>query len=477
MDLLDDAVLGRGADHPRLCRGVATRDRPVAAPARREVRARLGQQRAAGRKRVGHADGEGGRGRAAMAGAVGAAACRLQRRQPARHQSRQYRQPGGPAHLEAQPGGDPVLRCARGDCWRDGQRVRAGQALVELDPTISTAEAVQAQKALQTALLDAARGRAILSALDGHGLAFVAPSGTPPDVAATQLALALAQLANIQATAGTHRADQQASIAARAEARIQAAKLTETLPLLDEQIAANEQLLAKGYVSKLKVIEMRRQRLAAARDRDAAIETANKATAQMAGAGSDIVQGNAEARARVLTELAKAESDAKLRREELAKAVQKSSLQTLVSPVSGTVSQLAIHTVGGVVEATKPVMVIVPDGGVLVADVKILNRDVGFVKVGQAVAVKLEAFPFTRYGALPGKIQSVGSDAVEDEKLGLVYPAKVSLDGRSRLGRKGNVRASVGMQITADIRTGRRTILSYLMSPIDEASQEAGRER
>jgi hemolysin D len=360
---------------------------------------------------------------------------------------------------------------------RDGQRVRAGQALVELDPTISTAEAVQAQKALETAELDAARGRAILSALDGRGLAFTPPPGTSATVAATQLDLARAQLADIEATALIHHAERQASIAARREAQIQAAKLTETLPLLDEQIAANEQLLAKGYVSKLRVIEMRRQRLATARDRDAAIETANKAAAQMAGAGSGMAQGNAEARARVLADLAKAEADAKLRREELAKATQKSSLQTLTSPVDGLVSQLALHTIGGVVEAAKPVMVIVPDGGALVADVKILNRDVGFVHVGQPVAVKLEAFPFTRYGALAGKIQSVGSDAVEDEKLGLVYPARVALDRVSTSGRGKLVKAAVGMQVTADVRTGRRSILSYLLSPIDEAAQQAGRER
>jgi len=359
----------------------------------------------------------------------------------------------------------------------DGEHVRAGQTLVQLDPTISTAEAIQAQKALEAVLLDVARGRAILSALDGHGLAFVAPAGTPADVAAIQIALARAQLSDIQSTAGGHRADQQALIAARAEAQIQAAKLTETLPLLDQQIAANEQLLSKGYVSKLKVIEMRRQRLSSARDRDAALQTAAKASAQLAGAGSSITQGNAAARARLLSDLAKAESDARLRREELAKATQKSSLQNLVSPVAGTVTQLAVHTVGGVVEATKPVMVIVPDGDQLIADVKILNRDVGFVHVGQPVAVKLEAFPFTRYGALPGRILSLGSDAIEDEKLGLVYPARVVLDRPAASQRGGTIKAAVGMQVTADVRTGRRSILSYLLSPIDEAAQEAGRER
>ncbi|QDX25063.1 HlyD family type I secretion periplasmic adaptor subunit [Sphingomonas suaedae] len=360
---------------------------------------------------------------------------------------------------------------------REGQYVRAGQALVELDPTISTAEAAQARKALETALLDAARGRAILSGLDGHGFAFVPPAGTPSQVVATQFALARAQLENIRASAITHRAERDAAMSTLGEARVQAIKLTETLPLLDEQIKANELLLAKGYVSKLKVIEMRRQRLAVARDRDIAIQTANKAAAQMAGARGSVVQSEAEARARVLVDLVKAEADAKLRLEELSKATKRSSLQTLVSPVDGTVSQLAIHTLGGVVEATKPVMVIVPKGGRLVADVKILNRDVGFIEVGQSVAVKLEAFPFTRYGTLQGRIESLGSDAIEDEALGLVYPARISLDSPRSPVRHAKIKPNVGMRVTVDVRTGRRSILSYLISPIDQTAQEAGRER
>ncbi|PNB45804.1 HlyD family type I secretion periplasmic adaptor subunit, partial [Pseudomonas sp. FW305-130] len=90
---------------------------------------------------------------------------------------------------------------------------------------------------------------------------------------------------------------------------------------------------------------------------------------------------------------------------------------------------------------------------------KILNRDVGFVRVGQPVAIKLEAFPFTQYGTLPGRIESLGSDAIEDEKLGLVYPARVAL-GRAQMSRSNTLRANVGMQVVADIRTGRRTILS-----------------
>jgi hemolysin D len=359
---------------------------------------------------------------------------------------------------------------------RDGTKVRRGQPLIALDPTVSGAEAEQAKQALEAAELDAARARAVLSALDGQGLRFVAPPGTPADVAQTQAQLARAELAGIEASTLGGNADTRVASAARAEAQVQAAKLTETLPLLDEQIAANEALLAKGYVSKLRVIEMRRQRLSAARDRDMALETIRKASAQMASAGSGASQTRAEARARILTNLAKAESEATVRREELVKSAQRSTLQQLLSPVDGSVAQLAVHTIGGVVEPAKPVMIIVPQGSNLVVEARLLNRDVGFVRVGQSVAVKLEAFPFTRHGTIEGRIESIGSDAVNDEKLGPVFPVRIRL----LCGNAGKALCSQitpGMAATADVRTGRRSILSYLMSPIDEARLEAGRER
>ena len=356
---------------------------------------------------------------------------------------------------------------------REGQRVRAGQPLVELDPTVSTAEAAQAGKALETAQLDVARAQAVLRGLDGHDLAFRAPAGTAPAVAATQAALAHAELDEILAATAGHASDSQAATSARREALGQATKLEETLPLIDQELAANEELFAKGYVSKLHIYEIRRQRLTSLRDRDIALTTADRAGHQMMAARSQANQSRAEARSRILGDLAKAEAEANLRQEELSKASRRSSLQQLLSPVDGTIAQLAIHTVGGVVEPAKPIMIVVPRGGPLVAEVKLLNRDAGFVRVGQAVALKLDAFPFTRYGTLRGKIESVSSDATEDEKLGLVYTARI------RLSRPTNavVRPVSGMAVTADVRTGERSILSYLISPIDEARQEAAHER
>lgn len=360
---------------------------------------------------------------------------------------------------------------------KDGQYVRKGQPLIELDPTVSSADVTQAQKALETARLDVARDRAILSALDGRGLHFLPPVGTSPDVANTQAQLARAQLSEIEAGMAGSSADARAAGSARNEALVQAAKLNETLPLIDEQLEANETLLAKGYVSKLKVIEMRRQRLAAIRDRDIALQTANRSTAQMASAGSGAARNRAEGRARILGDLARAESEARQRAEELVKASQRSSLQRLLSPVDGMVAQLGVHTIGGVVEATRPLMVIVPRGGSLVVEGKLLNKDAGFVREGQPVAVKLEAFPFTRHGTIGGVIENLGSDTVDDEKLGAVYPVRVRLDCGAVNSGGLCARISAGMAATADIRIGRRSIFSYLVSPINEARLEAGRER
>lgn len=359
----------------------------------------------------------------------------------------------------------------------DGQQVRKGQVLVELDPTATAADTAQARSALQSAQLDVARANAVLRALDGHGLSFASPEGTPPEVVATQQALALAEWRALEASIDGRGSDRSAATAARNEAATQVAKLNETIPLIDEQLAAYEDLLAKGYAPKLKVIELRRQRLATIRDRDAALETERKAAAQLAGAGSNVLQSRAEARAKVLGDLAKAQADAALKQEELVKTEQRSRMQQLIAPVDGTVAQLAIHTVGGVVEPAKPIMVIVPRGGSLVAEVKLLNKDAGFVHQGQIVAIKFEAFPFTRYGTVPGHVETIGSDAIEDEKLGLVYTARIRLD-RDTIYREGTLLAlGPGMALTADIRTGTRSIISYLISPIDQTRQEAGRER
>lgn len=359
----------------------------------------------------------------------------------------------------------------------DGDHVAKGQPLVLLDPTVSGAETAQAQAAWETAAFEAARVQAVLDAIDGKGFRFRPPAGVTPSAAPVQEALARAALADMRAAITARSAAIAVAGADIAAARADAAKLTETLPLLDAQLDANEQLLAKGYVSRLKVIEMRRQRIAQIHDRDAAIETLRRADATRRGAASDVARTRTELRAQLLDQLVKARAEAELRAAELVKARQRGGYQVLRAPVAGTVGQLALHTEGGVVEAAKPIMTVVPEAGGLMAEVKLLNRDAGFVRRGQPVALKLEAFPFARYGTVPGRVVSISPDAVEDEKMGLVYIVRIAID-RTVIDRAGErVRLAPGLSATADIVTGSRSYLSYLTSPIAEAGRTALRER
>lgn len=360
---------------------------------------------------------------------------------------------------------------------RNGDQVRTGQALLDLDPTLTGADLAQAEKALAAAELEIARNRAIADALSGKGLRFLAPPGTPPDVAETQRRLIAAQLAEIEATTAGLNAARISALSDAGAARAQVAKLSDTVPLLDRQIVSMNRLDAKGYAPGARLIELQRQRRLEAGERDVALSQITRGQAEARKFDAQTREAREQARRGALAELAKAEADAILRREEVTKARQRSRFQRLVSSVDGTVQQLEAHTIGGVIEPAKPLMVIVPSSVRLEVQARILNKDVGFIRTGQNASVKLEAFPFTRYGAVPGRVRAISRDAVQDKDLGLIYIATITLD-RSHVDADGRRYAlSPGLAATVDVRTGTRSIISYLLSPLQSTVSQAGRER
>ena len=141
------------------------------------------------------------------------------------------------------------------------------------------------------------------------------------------------------------------------------------------------------------------------------------------------------------------------------------------------VQQLSAHTVGGVVMEGQAIMVIAPEKSSLEVETLVANKDIGFVRADQQVVVKVESFPYTRYGYLTGKVKSISLDAVENEQLGLVFAALISLDDDTLIidGRK--VRLGPGMNITAEIKTGKRRVIDYLLSPLRTKTEESLRER
>ena len=146
-----------------------------------------------------------------------------------------------------------------------------------------------------------------------------------------------------------------------------------------------------------------------------------------------------------------------------------------------SIQQLAVHSVGGVVTPAQPLMIVVPDSAdgaaTVTAEISIANQDIGFVNPGQAAEVKLETFPYTKYGTVKAKVDIVTADAVTDEKKGSYYPATITLAQADMLIDGKRVKLSPGMNITAEIKTGKRRVIEYLMSPVQRAGSESLRER
>jgi hemolysin D len=155
----------------------------------------------------------------------------------------------------------------------------------------------------------------------------------------------------------------------------------------------------------------------------------------------------------------------------------RSKLLKLTSPVEGTVQQLDVHTIGGVVAAAKPLMQIVPKDDRVLVEAFLENKDIGFVEVGQIAAVKIDTFEYTKYGTISGKVTTVSRDAIVDEKKGLIYSITITLDTNTIAVKGKEVPLSPGMSANVEIKTGDRRIIEYVLSPVLQHKRESLNER
>jgi hemolysin D len=328
------------------------------------------------------------------------------------------------------------------------------------------------------AQVDAARSQALLAGLAGRPAVFTPPAGLPSHVADNQRLLIASRLDELRSKVIALRQQAAEAEATGAGARAEVARLRDTLPFLADRAQRRQSLVDKGYASKIIQSEIDQQLVDHQRQIAVQTQNARRATASIAGVAAQIAEARAQATREVLADLSKAEADIRLAREEMTKADQKSRLQLVRAPVDGVVQQLAVYSEGAVLKPADPILVVVPSDAELVIEAQVLNRDIGFVKVGQPVTVKLEAYPFTRYGTLEGRLVRISRDAIQDEKLGPVYQARVAVDGRKPGGKlEEGIALAPGLQATAEIRTSDRRVIDYLLSPIERRLVEAGRER
>lgn len=362
---------------------------------------------------------------------------------------------------------------------RDGAKVSAGQILIELDATDATADTDRVANDLTTAKLQAMRARALLAAyITTNTLPRLgALSGIAPIRLRAEQRLLEGQYSEYRAKLSQLDAD-----IAKREAELQAtrellAKLERTAPIARQRADDYKNLLTQNFVSKHGYLEREQQRI----EQEADLASLGSKTTELSAALLETTQQRraltAEAKRIALDTLNEAEQKIVSATQELIKAEQHGKLLRLTAPVSGTVQQLAVHTVGGVVTPAQPLMIIVPQEQSLEVEAFIENKDIGFVFAGQDAEVKIETFPFTKYGTIPAKVLDVSSDAINDEKRGLVYSARVRLARSTVQLEHKTVNLSPGMAATAEIKTGRRRVIEYFLSPLMQYKDESLRER
>lgn len=231
--------------------------------------------------------------------------------------------------------------------------------------------------------------------------------------------------------------------------KIQLNRLREQLAelnALQSQAEAYKKLLAQQYASQMQYLE------------------AERARAQK-------VQEHA-------ADLSQAETRAHSLSMELNKAETRASQQFLTTPIDGVVQQLSVHTVGGVVTPAQQLMVIAPQEGGLEIEAWVENKDIGFVSENQEAEIKVESFPFTRYGTIDGRVLTLSGDAVPLEKTGLFYSARISMASTTMfIDNDKEITLTPGMNVSVEIKTGQRRLIEYFLSPLLRDVKEAARER
>lgn len=358
---------------------------------------------------------------------------------------------------------------------RDGQAVKAGDVLVALDPTVSLADTERLQRDWAEAKADVER----LEALAAGKERMADDLAIPADVRSNQQAL----LANRQLELRTRLSALEADVVRRqADREAIATNLTQlkrSVDLVRKRHEMRQELARTGHIAEVALIDTQLE--LANQERELAVQAQRLAesSAALNAAQQQKALAQAEFRSRVTGELVDATKKRDGLQKELVKAQQRSELQVLKAPIDGVVQQLAVFTVGGVVTQAQVLMTIVPPSESLEVEAKVLNRDIGQIRVGQRVINKIETFDFTRYGYIEGEVLWVGTDAVVDQRIGPYYPVRIQLASTQTPnivhGHKGHVTA--GMSVTSDIRIGERRMLEYFLAPLMRYKEESLRER
>ena len=382
----------------------------------------------------------------------------------------------------------------------EGQHIKAGQVLMRMDTTLTEADG----KTLES---DTRGKRITLRRIDAElaGHSFAKQPGDPDELYTQTLAQYRANRVAYETALSQERSlydKAQSDLSAAEEIRT---KLLKTLPHYRQQDEAYEKLAKDGFVSKIMATDKAREHIEKEQDFKSQESLIRSAQASLAQSSRRLAQITADYRRQLQTERADIEDKLDKSQGELAKQQYRRNLHELKAPQEcggataeqpGTsptlggciVKDLATHTIGTVISPGTILMTLVPSNEILRAEVWVGNQDVGFIHTGEPVKIKLAAYQFQKYGMVEGRVAHLSADASDTppnqqqpgktgNSLPFAYRALIDLKAQHLIADGVRHSLTPGMQVTAEIHLGTRTILEYLLSPVMGAFQEAGRER
>ena len=376
---------------------------------------------------------------------------------------------------------------------RDGQKVKVGDVLIELDPTMNQADLGHQQSDLMAAKTDIARLTAALRSESDPGAHFVPPEGASPEQARMGEQFLIGQVSQYRSKLAALAGEEAQKRAELESQKVAIGKIQSLLPLMEERTQMRKTLYDHQTGSKLAYLENLQELRSNQKDLEVQTSRLAEAEAAVVASTAKLEETRAEFHRQVLNDLAEATRKANGLAQDVAKSEQRTKYQALTAPIDGTVQQLAIHSVGGVVTPAQTLLTIVPADSTMEIEAMVDNQDIGFVHAGQEAAIKVDTFNFTRYGLLHGNVVTLSQDAIPRDNAGKSEPSKQGADDASAAEPSYAARVSLdqtqmqiddkllnlspGMAVTVEIKTGTRRIIDYLLSPILRHSQESLRER
>jgi HlyD family secretion protein len=372
---------------------------------------------------------------------------------------------------------------------REGETVKSGQVLMRMDTLITEADA----KSIEA---DYQRKRLTLRRIDAElgGKPFASEAGDPPNLAREVEAQYRANRNALEAALAEERSRLVKAKAELASAQQVQSKLAEVLPHYRDQDKAFEKLAKDGFAGNLMASDKKRERIEKEQELKTQAHLIDSAKASIAQSEKKLAQLESDYRRQLHAERNEAQGAFDKLAQEVTKQAHRKELLELKATQESVVKDLATHSAGTVVQPGTVLLTLVPKEETLRAEVWVSNEDIGFVRQGQPVKLKFAAYQFQKYGLLEGTVEHVSIDAADgntggganpnpnnDKAAGrnqpLVYKALVALQAMKLEMDGESFPLSAGMQTSAEIILGTRTVAEYLLSPVRKAWHEAGRER